>query len=82
LEASRASTSTGTEAPSAAAAKLASSASTIHGSSSWQLPHRVVPAASAGTRLRRPQPGHLVISPDMVVLTSAHLRDIGKSCQF
>jgi hypothetical protein len=46
---------------------VSSPASTIHGSGRWQLPHRAVPAAAAGTRLRRPQPGHLVISADSVL---------------
>jgi hypothetical protein len=56
---------TGTDADSARSAKVASPASTTHGSGSWQLPHFVVPAASPRIRLRRSQLGHLVISSDM-----------------
>jgi hypothetical protein len=61
------STSTGTAACSTTSANVASPASVIQGSGSWQLPQRGVPAATAGTRLRRPQLGHLVMSSDMVL---------------
>jgi hypothetical protein len=59
------STSTGTDGASAIAAKVSSPASTIHGSGLWQLPQCGVPFATAGTRFRRPQCGHLTTSSDM-----------------
>src|SRR5262245_34545086 len=54
------STSTGTAACSATSAKVSSPASAIHGSGLWQMPQRGVPEAAAGTRLVRPQFGHLI----------------------
>src|SRR5262249_10575526 len=52
------STTTGILAASATSAKVASSASAIHGSASWHVPQRGVPAAAVGTRLVLPQCPH------------------------
>ena len=49
------STTTGMDAASATSANVSSPASAIQGSGWWQLPQRGIPAAAAGTRLRRPQ---------------------------
>ena len=51
------STSTGSAAHSTTVAKLASSASAIHGSGEWHWPQRGTPLAAAGTRFFRPQTG-------------------------
>jgi hypothetical protein len=52
--------STGTEAV-ISESKLCSSASTIHGSDSWQTPQRGVPLGVGRTRLSSPQLGHLIV---------------------
>ena len=49
------STTTGRDAASATSANVSSPASAIQGSGWWQFPQRGMPAAAAGTRLRRPQ---------------------------
>jgi hypothetical protein len=67
------STSTGTDAFSASSAKLSSPASTIHGSGLWQLSHRGVPGAAAGTRFRRPQFGHVTSSSAINKLALRHV---------
>jgi hypothetical protein len=63
------STTTGILAASATSPKVASSASAIHGSASWHLPQRGVPAAAAGTRLVWPQCPHRTSPPVMASLS-------------
>jgi hypothetical protein len=53
------------DAASATSANVASSASAIQGSGWWQFPQRGMPAAAAGTRLRRPQFGQVTSSADV-----------------
>jgi hypothetical protein len=60
---------TGTLAASAISANVVSSASAIHGSGSWHLPHRGVPAAAAGTRLAWPQCAQWVSPLAMALLS-------------
>src|SRR5262249_42419746 len=65
------STMTGILAASATSAKVVSSASAIHGSGSWHLPQRGVPAAAAGTRFICPQCPQRISSLAMAPLSRA-----------
>src|SRR3954462_14675061 len=51
-----------------AASNVSPSASVIHGSGLWQLPHRGTPSAATGTRLRFPQCSQVTIAVRVVAI--------------
>ena len=67
------STNTGSLDESLIRPKSVSSASTIHGNDARHLAHRGRPAATAGTRLRAPQPGQALMR-EFILSSAAHVR--------
>jgi hypothetical protein len=68
------STATGMAAASATSANVSSPAAATQGSGLWQLPHRGVPRAAAGTRFIRPQFAHLTSSAGVLPCPSGMRR--------